>query len=479
MIVALVALALGAVDPCAPVPAPATSDPDTAALYRETGDAEAARGALDTAAVAYAAAAALDAGDSASRAALRRVCAATKPGPDPFQEGYRLMQAGDLRGAASAFERGRLAGDHAAALLEGVCRFRLGGDPEAEVALRDAEQSLEHRDLARYFLGLVALRRGESSRAAELLDAAATDPSLTALAAPAARLARRDGRLVVSVSLVSGLDSNVPLAPRSAAPSAGAGMMGGGSPTMMNGDGLYDLGGAALWRPLGAVGPYLRAAGALHRYFRQAGYDLGTVDAGGGWQRAGVDRGFLAELAYRNQRFGASPYLQEGRATLSGWLATGPMTWSGTYQAALDRYTSAFEPFSGTVQRLEGRAAWSFGPQRWIAATYAVALDSARASVASYLDQGPRLELRTALSSTWRAGLDAGVTWRRHGAFDASLGVRERRTFLDGAGFLEVDLANSWVARLSVEGREAASNVPAAEYEKLVPMLGLVYVIGM
>jgi hypothetical protein len=483
MIAALLALALGAVDPCAPIAAPAASDPDTAALYRETGDAEASRGALDTAAVAYAAAAALDAGDAGSRAALQRICASTKPHPDAFQEGYRLMQAGELPSAAAAFQRGRLAGDRAAALLEGLCWYRLGADSEAELALHDAEQDPSHRDLARYYLGLVALRRGESSRAAELLDAASANPTLTALAAPSARLAHRDGRLVLSVSVLSGLDSNVPLAPKGATSSSGGGsgggMMGGGSSSMMNGDGLYDLGAGALWRPTGPSGPYLRGAGALHRYFRQDGYDLGTVDAGAGWQHLGAARGLLAELAYRNQRYGSSPYLQAGRATLSGWLATSSVTWSGTYQGSLERYAPSFDPFSGTVQRLEARAAWNLGPQRWVAASYAVAFDAARAEVASYVDHGPRLELRAALSPAWRAGLDVAVTWRRQGAFDPTLGVRERRTFLDGAGFLEADLANNWVARISVEVRDATSNVPAAEYEQLVPMLGLVYVMGL
>jgi hypothetical protein len=280
------------------------------------------------------------------------------------------------------------------------------------------------------------------------------------------------------VSLLSGLDSNVPLAPKGASSGSGGGMM-GGSAGMMNGDGLYDLGGAALWRPLGPVGPYLRAAGALHRYFRQEGFDLGTVDTGGGWQLAGAGRGLLAELAYRNQRFGSSPYLQAGRATASGWIATGSLTWSATYQASRERYANAFDAFTGTLQRVEAKAAWTFAPQSWIAIAYGMAHDAARADVASYLDHGPRLEVRAALSPNWRAGVDTGVTLRRYVAFDPALGVRQTRTFLDGAAWMEFDLANSWMARLSAEGRNAGSNVPGAEYAKLVPMVGLVYVTGM
>ena len=71
------------------------------------------------------------------------------------------------------------------------------------------------------------------------------------------------------------------------------------------------------------------------------------------------------------------------------------------------------------------------------------------------------------------------MTFRRYAVLDATLGVRRADGYLDGAAFLEADLANDWTARFSVEGREALSNVAAARYAKLVPMLGLLYVFGM
>ena len=468
MIAALLALALGAADPCAAIPSPAASDPATAALYRETGDAEAERGAPGTAAIAYARAAALDAGDAASRAALRRICAATAGVPDAFQAGQRLMDGGDLRGAADAFDRARRAGDRSAALLEGVCLFRLGEDAAAGAALRDAEPADEHRDLARFYLGLLALRGGQSARAAELFDSASASPGLATMAGTLARLAHREGHLVLSLALQSGLDSNVPLAPR------GAGTGGG-----MNGDGLYDVAAAALWRPDGPVGPYLRVAGALHRYFQEEAFDLATVDAGAGWQLARDGRGLLGELAYRNQRFGSSPYLSAARATASGWVTSGDLTWSATWAGALQRYAGAFDAFSGPLQRLELKSAWAFGPRTWLALAYGGAWDDAKAGIAGYLEHGPRVELRAVLGPRWRVGLDGALTWRRSAAFDAALSARQSSTFLDGSAFVEYDLANHWTARLSLDGRSATSNVPASEYAKVVPMAGLVYVFGM
>jgi len=59
VIAALLALALGSIDPCAPIAAAAPPDAATAALYREAASLERAAGHGTTAAIAYARAAAL------------------------------------------------------------------------------------------------------------------------------------------------------------------------------------------------------------------------------------------------------------------------------------------------------------------------------------------------------------------------------------------------------------------------------------
>jgi hypothetical protein len=300
------------------------------------------------------------------------------------------------------------------------------------------------------------------------------------MAGTMARLASRDGRLVLSLSLGLGADSNPALVPKGASSGSGGGMMGNGtSAYMTNGDGLYDIGAAALWRPEGPVGPYLRAGGALHHYFDKTAYDLATFDGGAGWQLAKGGRGLLGELAYRDQRFGSAPYLTSGRATGSGWVATGDVTWSASWTGAVERYASDLDTFSGFNSRLEAKAAWIFGPHAWVGIAYGGGSDATRSTVEGYVEHGPRLELRGVLSTRWRAGLDVAYAWRTYRELDPALGVRRADTHLDGSAFVEVDLANRWTARVSVDGRDASSNVPAFAYSRLVPVFGLVYVFGM
>ncbi|MCM2332690.1 MAG: hypothetical protein NDI82_01935 [Anaeromyxobacteraceae bacterium] len=130
MIAPLLLMVLAAQDPCAPVDAAASPDREAATLYRRAGDAERAAGSRNTAILAYRKAAALDPADVTSRQVLQALCAeAEAPGAtDAFTDGQRRMSAGDLKGAAESFAKARRSGDRSAALLEGVCRYRLGED---------------------------------------------------------------------------------------------------------------------------------------------------------------------------------------------------------------------------------------------------------------------------------------------------------------------------------------------------------------
>ena len=176
----LAALSLGAADPCAPIERAATPDPRSASAYRAVGQAEAASGSQDTAILAYRRAAALDPDDRASRAALERYCRAG-PRKDPARDGMAKMDSGDLRGAIADFRSARAEGeDPSLALLEGICHYQLGEDRDAEAALRVAERAPGEADLARLYLGLLALREGSATRAASLFDAASRASSCAA-----------------------------------------------------------------------------------------------------------------------------------------------------------------------------------------------------------------------------------------------------------------------------------------------------------
>jgi len=70
------------------------------------------------------------------------------------------------------------------------------------------------------------------------------------------------------------------------------------------------------------------------------------------------------------------------------------------------------------------------------------------------------------------------VAWRDYDRLDVALGARRRDVQLDGVAFLEVEVAAGMRARLSLEGRRTTSSVPALEYDKVVPALGMSYVRG-
>lgn len=169
----LLALLLAAQpSPCDPVQPAPRADPAAAASYRTVGDAERASGARDTATTAYRLAASLDPADPDSRRALRELCETEGAAAvDPFRRGVERMERGDLREAVADFQAVRAARpDAPSALLEGVCLYRLGDDRGAEPAFHAAEGDPEVGDTARFYLGLIALRRGDSQQAAPLFD---------------------------------------------------------------------------------------------------------------------------------------------------------------------------------------------------------------------------------------------------------------------------------------------------------------------
>jgi tetratricopeptide (TPR) repeat protein len=477
---ALLGLLLAATDPCAPVALAATPNPEEAILYRKSGDEERAAGGVETAIVAYRAAAALDPGDAASRQALGELCTQAGKRADPFQAGLVQMEAREWQAAAASFGQARRSGgDPSAALLEGICDYHLGDDAAAEPLLRLAEARPEHQDLARFYLGLVALRAGAAPQASALFSQASANPALGALAADLSRLARQDARLVLTFLAETGFDSNVTLAPAGATTSSGGtgGMMGGGT---MNGAGLYGLAASALYRPSGSSGPYLRGEGFLRQQLQLRSYDVGGVGAAAGWQLTRGGSGLLAEYAYAFRTFGGSPYLSANRLSGAGWLTTGGLTWSARYAAQFEDYrSSTLDGFSGVLHHAELRAALPIGTGGWVAVAYGGSRDAADLGIASYIEHGPRLDLRLLLSARLRLGASAGVTFRAYDEYDSVIGVKRSDRYLDGSVLAEYELAPGWTARGSLEGRKAFSNAPAFQYDKLVPMIGIAWQTGL
>jgi tetratricopeptide (TPR) repeat protein len=465
VIAALLALALTAADPCGPVAPAADPDALAAAEYRAVGDQELAAAHPEAASVAYRAAAAL--GDSAARSALARLCAARGPA-QALRRGLAQMDAGDCRAAAASFAEARAADPNpSAALLEGICRYELGEDEPAARCLREAEANASHREEARFYLGLLALRAGEGAEASSLFEAARSDPALADSADALARRARLEGRWTVALSAESGWDSNVTLAPSGLA----------AAPPQA--DALYALSGAVLFRPDGARGPYLRASGFLRDPVQLGAYSVRGVDGAAGWQLMGDTARGVLEYDFAWRTFGGAPYLGAHRLLASGDVRAGPAVLGAAYLVRFDSYATGWTDFSGTLQRGEVRAGFSLAPWAAVTIAYGLGRDATRDPVLSYLEHGPRAEVRLALSRTVRGGVEAAMAWRGYDRSDPALGTLRRDVQLDAAAFLELELASGLRARLSLDARRTSSSAPAAEYGKIVPALGMTYARGL
>lgn len=466
---ALLGFVLAASDPCVALPPEGgTGDRATAAAYRAVAEAEAAAGSVDTAARAYRSALDADPSDGQTRAALTALCAEPAPPGDPFREGVRLMEGGDCGSAVALFAAARArAEDPSAALLEGICRYDLGEDAAAEPPLRIAEAAPAHRDTARLYLGLLALRRGAAADAAARFDSVSENAAIAPLAADLARAARREGRLVLAVTAESGWDSNVNLGP--------------GLPVgpAAQRDTAFALGGSALWRPWGRQGPYLRAVGSVREQARLGAYDLGAVDGAAGWQWVGRRAWLVAEYDLGYRALAGEPFLVANRALASGAVALGSWALGATAFARHDDFAGVYDPFTGLVAGGELRLSRALTTRARATVAYGASRAGARSAILEYVEQGPRVELR--LDVTRSLGFTAVGAWslRRYEAFDALLDARRRDSYLDASVLAEWDFAPRWTARLVLAARRADSNDAAFEYSKIAPAVGVGYVLGL
>jgi tetratricopeptide (TPR) repeat protein len=469
---ALLGLALGAgVDPCAPVAPAPIQDAAAAAEYRAVGDGERRAGVKDAAAAAYRSALALDPGDAAARRALAALCVEQRSA-SAFERGVRLMDAGDRAGAIEAFEEARASGSGPSAeLLEGICLYEDGDDPRARPLLLAAERDAGTRDSARFFLGLIALREGRSRDAAALLEASAADRHLGPLALGLARDARRDGRLVLSLLLEGGYDSNVDLTPDGMRGAANAGDEAVGATAVVRAT------------PFGATGPYVRLTGDLREQAQYKPLDLLGGGVAGGWQAGHGGRFVLAEYGYEYRDMGGAPYLSAQRLLAAGRLAlvpSGALSAGALWSARWERFLADVDAGYSGVRQLAD-ADLTLEPTRRLTARVAwhVGRDAANDPALAWWETGPRAAVRLVVAPDARLGIDAGWSRRTYDALDPSLGARRADDLVDVSALLEYDLAAEWTIRASLLGRKAFSNVAAFEYTKLVPMIGLAYTVGL
>lgn len=467
-------LALAATDPCSAVLPAASPDRAAAAEYRAVAEAEQASGHHETAVVAWRLAAANDPDDPGARAALAALCRAG-PWPreapvDPVREAIRLLDAGKYREAAELLHGSRQGPPTSdAALVEGICRYELGEDVEAARLLREAESDPAHRETARLYLGLVALRGGAAREAAALFNAAASSPSLQALATDLSRTARWDGPILLSVLMEAGWDSNVLL---TGVDSTG----GGGGGMASNGDAVGGLSAVVVGRPFGANGLFLRGAGALQEYAKLNAYDFTSVEAaaGGRYWRGGT--GISAEYSFADRTLGGEAYLTTHRLLATGSVASGPFALSGSWWGRWEEYASIYTLYSGFSQRADGRLSVALGARARLGAGWMWGRDDADASYLGWKEHGPRADLRVVLGPATRLAVEGGYTSRRYSDYDpnlTTLSERLKETVLDGTAALEWDVARRTTLRFALSFRNLESNLDDYGYTKWVPSAAL------
>jgi hypothetical protein len=462
------ALALAVVDPCAPVVPASTPDREAAAQARAVAGEEEAAGQAETAAAAWRLAASLDPADATAPAALRRLCRprdAAAEG-DPFGAGVRAMDAGRYADAAERFRAVRAgSGRVDAALLEGICRYELGEDAEATRLLREAEAEAAHRETARLYLGLLALREGAAREASTLFDEAASNPLLAPFARDLARSAAWDGPLLLTLLAEAGYDSNVSLTSAQVGPSN-------------KGDALGGLSLGAVARPFGANGPFLRATAGAQEYARLERYDLTLLEGAAGWRWWKDGTGVTGEYAYGSRTLDGNAYLTTNRLLATGALSLGPVTLGAAWQGRWESYATAYSPWSGFAQRADGRVTVALGPRLRLGAGWSWARDATDDPVLAWSEQGPRADLRWLQGARSRLLLEAGAavrTWDRHDPgviyeASASASAVQRDVIVEGSAAWEWDLNARTTFRLGVLVRTESSNVPAFDYgAKVVP----------
>lgn len=503
-------VALAAIDPCGAKEAERSPDPSLSEIYRRVGDAELAERSEHTAAEAYALALRWDEGNEAARLVLRRLCD-RRALAAAIAEAAARMDAGDWRGAAELLQQARARQAHAsagsgshperpegpahpeparalprlrpgqagsaiedeshrpsAALLEGICWFELGDDARAAAALEEALPDADLEPAAGALLGLVHLRQGRSREAEWRLSALESGNSaLRSTAAELLRLAAREGGLVLTGQLGGGLDTNPTLAPGAQVSFPGAA------------EGAAAVAATALWRPLGASGPYARSAAGARWLARSRTHDWAGAMAAAGVQLGDRAGRLSAEYSFDGLLFGAEPYSYAHSLRGRALVMAGPVLISAEYAGRLENFVApAAAGESGP--RHDGLAALVLPWPNGFAAEFGYGLirDSARQSELAYLEHGPRAQLSVAQARA-RASAAASVGLRSYDGHDADLGVTRKEARLEGQLRGEVDLSARLSLWASVEAARVWANEERLSHDRVAALTGVAFTAGL
>ena len=475
---------LAALDPCAEVAPAPLADPAEAAVYLRVGRAEALEGRAEPATAALVRSLSLDPASREARSELARLCQGSDGYQNRVDEALSLLDKGDPRGALEKLQRLRSAEeDLDRTMLEGICRYQLGEDEQAKALLERARKDPTLNQSAELFLGLIALRAGNSDEAAEKFEPLISvgNRALTSTAGDLLRLARQEGKVQLTASTEAGFDSNVDLASGTPFPAGSA-------------DGVAQLGGSLGFHPTGRTGPFALVAGAYRRIATLSGYDTGLAAGALGWQ---LDRRELAaslEYGFDYLTFSDAPYLTTHHLAASGRWSWPQLALAGAYVGRWENFLSRppaagqslpLAPgqtensgYSGLRHLVLLEASHRFAGGSVLGAGYGASQDSTADSALAYFEHGPELRALLRASPGARYLFRATLRQREYQAFDVDLGLRRSELAVEGQLRGEWDFSSRWEVFAQLEAQARSSNVPALSNSRVVGVLGLAFFLG-
>jgi tetratricopeptide (TPR) repeat protein len=472
ILIAMSALAADAppeIDPCEPAVDRPARDPALAALYREVGEKEHARGNEEAAAIALRLAADLDPDEPRAALLLAEICKtrSSTEAEDAIREAIDLLDDGRCAEALARLGPTTPNDPPEAALVRGICHLA-EGDASARSELLEAAKSPALEQTAHLLLAAIALREGESDTARGLLSGVTgSSPGTARAASDLERLiAGGTGALVAVAATVDGIvDSNPGLASdqERAAPPEGR---------IVGSDAAVRTAAAAHYAPLRRVGPYVDGAVS---YLKNATYDLfdlGAVDAAAGLRIGRDDLGVAIEYAFDYEIQGGHAYLAAHNAGARAHFATGPFRMTAAYLARIESFlTDAARTGSGLLQVASIDAGFDLSTWAWIRAGYHGAYDKTDAAALAYLEHGPRAQLSLRPISVLRIALDSVASFRRYDA--------RQDTEIDALATAELYLGSSFSLAASGIVRRNESTDVDQRYTRLIALAGVRWARGL
>jgi tetratricopeptide (TPR) repeat protein len=450
-----------------PTPSP---DPALAEDYLAVARGELALGQLLTAAAAFADAVRHDPSLEEARSGLENACAKLRR-EEVVRRTSALLSKGDAAAAQKLLEAlPDPQADPSLALLLGMARYKAGDVEGASQALERAMTDASLAPSAALYRGLseLALGRRRSAITQLQLAATSTDERIRRSASELRRAAQRAGPASVSIALGGGYDSNVELAP-------GTGLGPSGSSDAM---GTAQV--AISAQPLGATGPYARAAGSYRKHRELRSYDLGhAAVALGASFKHGVWLGG-ADVAVDGLSFGEQPYVLAYGPALRAGADWGQWTLLASHALRFERFWSdALRGFDGSRHQGSLSGSWRPAPGVQLGVDYRLSTLAASEPSSSYLEHGPGATLILRPFQRLRLGARAETAFRNHEALDASFGLVRSDRYLDLDAWADVELWDRWMLTARIDARGARSNVAPLEHERIAGSVLISWTTGL